>query len=937
MYLFARQMYTELGMLADQLTMAQIFHIALKKRENNDPRHVQQLMYFGDPALRIFSSKGPDYTFDASSAAITPQVINAGLDSFTVSVDLLNLGQSSSRDVEIQIDRIGPDGNILESRQLVVPTTGSRNLLTTKWLVGKEGVGGLNRLQFTIDPDREITEFPLPTARNNNELQIGGKPGLPFFVFDNGVELAWPYNYAMVPEDTAKLVAYSSNPTARKADYLFQIDTTASFESPFLTENIVSDWGGRLEWVLPFNLELEKVYYWRAALIEEQELDTLWKSSSFVHVPDSEGWNQSHIGQWLESDSLFLNAGRYRLQLPKEALNITIQNRVKGSPQEPNFVANGINVGSVNRAWDLVDEGIGICVIDTLIFTLQPNTPGGLYGSVNDNRTTRAFVYRTDSPESREAAVRFLDSIIPQNSHVFIFTIFDDEVAGQSLQIDEWAADTLVYGTSLIEALEKRGATALQNLMQEERQVYNYFYRQSESDYQRLEEDFLFSTEDVLINSTTMGRRLPEGFFQTAPVELHTDTVAISVAFDKRQPGDSVRVVALSPEGENQLETTKQDTLQWAIPTEISSFSFFTQLMNFESRLAPDFEHIRVYQEDIPDYFWAPNLGVQENDSIFYRGAEFEWASTITAVAQKEALDSLPIAVRIQNQGNVVYDDTLFTGEWKKKAEVSIQIPTADWPGGTYTLNARINPNRTSVEKRYNNNVLSASFDLIAEEAQPVLEVTIDEDVLPQGALVRRTPDLAMQISKLDGRVPIRESQLTSVLRQPDGSIYPLEASLSFESVDSSRIIQGSWSAPLDLVQEGLYVLEVRYRPIGGSPLDELFYRLEFVRENQRRVESMVLSPNPTDGDLFITYDLSGQSGPESWHLELMSAGGQTVWEREGKEPIVVGENRISLGQIPPALTSGMYLYRFRLFAESGDLFDVDNGQIQGTLLLLRP
>jgi hypothetical protein len=937
MYLFARQMYAELGRLADQLTMAQIFHLALQDRENNDPRHVQQLMYFGDPALRIFSSKGPDYTFDASSAFISPQVINAGLDSFTVSVDLLNLGQNSSLNVEIQIDRIGPDGSLLDSKQLVAPTSGSRNTLTTKWAVGKEGVGGLNRLEFTIDPNREISEFPLPAARNNNDLQIGGVPGLPFFVFDNSAALAWPYQYAMIPTDTIKLVAYSTNPTARSADYLFQIDTTSSFQSPFLRDNIITDQGGRLEWVLPFNLEPEKVYYWRAALIEEEELDTLWKSSSFVHVPGREGWNQSHIGQWLESDSLFLNAGRYRLELPKEALNITIQNRVKGGVQTPNFVANGINVGSVNRAWDLVDEGIGICVIDTLIYTLQPNAPGGLYGSVNDNRTTRAFVYRTDSPESREAAVHFLDSIIPQNSHVFIFTIFDEEVAGQSLQIEDWAADTLVYGTSLIEALEKRGATALQNLMQEERQVYNFFYRQSKSGYQRLEEDFLFSTEDVLINSTTMGRRLPEGFFQTAPVELYSDTVEISVAFDKRQSGDSVRVVVLSPDEENQLETTKQDTLQWAVPPEISTISFFSQLMNFESRLAPDFKHLRVYQEDIPDYFWAPNLGEHKNDSVFYRGSEFEWASTITAVAQKEALDSLPLAIRIQNQGNVVYDDTLFTEEWKEEVDVSLRLPTADWPVGTYTLNAQINPKRTPVEKRYNNNVLSTSFDLIAEDVKPVLEVTFDDKILPQGALVRRTPNLAIKVRKLDGRVPIRERQLTTVLRQPDGSVYSLEADLSFQSIDSSRLVQGIWAAPLDLVQEGLYVLEVRYRPIGGSPLDELFYRLEFERKNERRIQSITLSPNPTDGDLFINYNLSGQSGPESWHLELMSAGGKTVWEREGDGAIAIGENRISLGQIPPALSSGMYLYRFRFFAENAVLFDGNNGQVQGALLLLRP
>jgi len=949
MYLFARQLYTEMGARSDQQTMAELFHAALQVREPSDPRHVQQLMYFGDPALRIFDSKGPDYSFDAQSALLSPSSINVGQDSFTLSLDLVNLGRSVSEIVPIRIQRRGQNGALLDEQFVEVPAPANRQTLTTRWAVGKDEGAGLNRLEFSIDPEEVLTESPLPAARNNNALRIGGEEGFPFFVFNNGIELAWPYDYAIVAADSLSLVAHSSNPMADEARYVFQIDTLPDFSSTFRKQHSVESRGGRLEWALPFSLEPEKVFYWRAALLSAEGIDTLWKSASFVHLPGREGWNQSHLGQWLESDSLFVNTGRYDLELPKEALNITIQNRVKGGAQTPNFVANGINVGSVNRAWDLVEEGIGICVIDTIIFTLQANPPGGLYGSVNDNRTTRAFVFRTDSSESRRDAVQFLDSVVPPNSHVFIFTIFDEEERGQRLQISDWAADTLVYGssliealerrgaTSLIEALERRGATSLQNLMQEERQVYNFFYRQTPSGFERLQEDFLFSTEDVLINSETMGRRLPRGFFRAAAANVYADRVTLSVDFDASKAGDSVRISGLTPSGEEVFDFTTADTLRWGVPEGLSSLSFFTELMNFETREAPELNHLRVFQTQISDYFWAPNVATQAPDSVFFRGSPFEWESYISLVGKAPPIDSLPVRIQIQKQGEIVYADTSFVPSFEENQAIQLKLPTRDWEAGVYTLTAEINPDRQISEKRLENNVLSTNFRLIEETAQPILEVTFDGEVLAQNALVRRNPQLDMYIRKLDGVVAIEEDQLTYELLEPEGGLYPLSELVSFTTLDSGRVLAARWTADLDLAQEGMYRLRVVYAPSGGNRSQNLEYNLDFRREDQRSVQSAQLLPNPTSGPLFMSYSVSGAAGPSAWSLQLISSSGQIVWETEGKNPLPVGRHRISLGEIPPGVASGMYIYQFRFLDAAARLFDEAKGSLQGQLLLLRP
>jgi hypothetical protein len=723
---------------------------------------------------------------------------------------------------------------------------------------------------------------------------------------------------------------------ADRSSYIFELDTVSSFSSPFLRSYTTSASGGEIAWDVDSRLEEEKVYYWRAALPTQGVKDTVWSGASFVHLPGKEGWNQSHIGQWLESDSLFLNHSRYRLELPKEALNITIQNRVKGGAQTPNFVANGINVGSVNRAWDLVDEGIGICVIDTIIFTLQPNSGSGLYGSVNDNQTTRAFVYRTDTQESRADAIYFLDSIIPQHSHVFVFTIFDSELMGSALQIDEWAEDTTDLGTSLIEALERRGATSLQNLMNEERQVYNFFYKNTPSGYDRLQEDFLFSTEDVVVNSETIGRRLPEGFFLSPEIPLREDSLLFSLSYIQEQSSDSVVVDALDGAGQNQFTHSTSDSLLWIRPEGVDNLNLLTRLMNFESRIAPDFQHIRLFQTELTDLFWTPNQVKAPRDTFYY-GNLFEWKSAIRHVSHRPDTDSIPIAISISKGGQTAYQDTVMAIWSDSLFLIEVSLSTLDWPSGKLNLTAQINPLQEIEEQRYTNNTLAFNFEVVRETASPILQVQIDGRVINHRAVVSRYPKLSMEVKKINGQLPIEIQQLEYSITQPDGSLYEFTDSVDFQSFQNDKLIRGQWIEELDLRSTGIYRLEVTYRPIGGSTLDEVQYSIEFQRIDEQEIVYANLSPNPTTGPIFLHYDLIGPTGPSRWAMTIMSRAGRIVHEMENAQPLLVGDHRISLGDLPPGLPDGLYFYKLQLFDENGQLFSGTGGEVNGSLLYLRP
>jgi hypothetical protein len=84
-----------------------------------NPMIGQQMIFHGDPGLRINTHYRPDYFIDESSIIFEPQNINAAVDSFLVKVIVKNLGSAVNETYVVNIDRVFPNGQIQVSKATV--------------------------------------------------------------------------------------------------------------------------------------------------------------------------------------------------------------------------------------------------------------------------------------------------------------------------------------------------------------------------------------------------------------------------------------------------------------------------------------------------------------------------------------------------------------------------------------------------------------------------------------------------------------------------------------------------------------------------------------------------------------------------------------------------------------------------------------------------
>ena len=97
------------------------------------------------------------------------------------------------------------------------------------------------------------------------------------------------------------------NPFEPLKTYLFEIDTTDEFNSPFKKNQEVVSVGGIIEaspnnWINSTTLSADPlfftdstVYFWRCAP-DSSTID--WQENSFQYIPDKWGWGQSHFFQF---------------------------------------------------------------------------------------------------------------------------------------------------------------------------------------------------------------------------------------------------------------------------------------------------------------------------------------------------------------------------------------------------------------------------------------------------------------------------------------------------------------------------------------------------------------------------------------------------------------------------------------------------------------
>jgi hypothetical protein len=315
---------------------------------------------------------------------------------------------------------------------------------------------GLNKIIVTVDKSGRINEM---SELNNSVTKE-------FYIFENAIRPVYPQNFSIVNRQNISYYASTANPLNGDNEYVIEVDTTTLFNSSLKRTASKFGVGGMIEFSSnEINLSFQEntVYYWRVAIVPENDSPYIWNSSSFIYLEGSSlGYNQSHYYQKLQSSSnnISLNEDR-TYHFTKEPKSLTIRT---GLFPYYNFDQINVNLGfNQIEYYGCVDYGnpngynnIQFYVFDTA--TLLPwrnynvSDVNGLYGSLhvcqNDATpydSSRAFFeFNYSDPDQRRSAMEFID-IIPDGMYVAI-TNLGRETTNTTF-IDQWKDDTTILGS----------------------------------------------------------------------------------------------------------------------------------------------------------------------------------------------------------------------------------------------------------------------------------------------------------------------------------------------------------------------------------------------------------------------------------------------------------------------------------------------------------
>ena len=225
---------------------------------------MEQFSLSGDPAFRMHPRPGPDLVIDATSVQFDPEVVPAQDSTFAVKLKIINLGthaEGIADSVQIHARQELPTGEIRDLGMRPVPVPYYDEEVTLELPnVGLEAVGN-NRLMLTLDAANEVVELPAGSAESNNDLVIGGRPGVPFTIIANTAKVAFPPPFAVVGPGT-ELVAGSSDPLAPVRTYAVEMALEPGFGDLLVHEEIEAP-GGIIRYTPTINLQDSTTYYWR--------------------------------------------------------------------------------------------------------------------------------------------------------------------------------------------------------------------------------------------------------------------------------------------------------------------------------------------------------------------------------------------------------------------------------------------------------------------------------------------------------------------------------------------------------------------------------------------------------------------------------------------------------------------------------------------------
>ncbi len=893
-----------------------------------DSSFMHQFMMHGDPVIRIFAAAKPDYKTDNSEVFLATANPNASSTSLRIGVIVSNFGRTIRDSLKIRVNRRYSDGITNDFVYQVKPVSYKDTFYFDLPQTQGFNYSGNNRFEVTLDFLNDVDEM-------NESNNVGF---FEYFVPASGILPIFPKNYSIVGSRNVKLTVQSTDFFSPGRKYIFQIDTSARFNSGqgIFTQSPEILAGNLCSWNVLLPLDIDStVFYWRVRFADQlSPADTTWYHMSFEYIKNSSnGWAQSHFYQFRKSEDQGVRKNyvsrTWEFPTQESFIDITVSGGSKQGPELYSLLLDGISVlkGAINSS-DCYKPGyprIGAVTLDRC--SLKPkfwnysNDPIGYYYtgcgrlpfSVNIFEMTKS--YNT----LRVYFQKYINARVNEGDYVILFPL--DSVVMDSLRkygndvlpligVDVQALAGLQNGNPFI-ILGKRTANPspgqatvvlpLANGSPTNRQTLN------------LKKQVQSACSAGLITSTKIGpasqwkkliRRFADG--ETA-VSDRNNLELIGIRLNGK---DSVLQKQI-PSFPFDLTSINADTFPYLqLRASVNDSTFFTP--STLKRWMVLYEGVPegvINTTLVPIKEYQPGL-LQEGDSLGFRFA-------FTNISNKEFADS--VKVHFYFNGQIAQEKLL--GKLKPDSSLLFSYPRFSTLGksGNNQLLAFVNP-RIQPEEYYENNALNIPFRVAADKFQPVLDVTFDGVKIMNGDFVSNTPLVSVSL-KDENKFLLKTDTVGMVLllnrpctgcqteripfNSPNIKVYPAGADNLFRLEYRP-----------DKLENGLYRLAVQGADVKGNPSGSNVYQVEFNVLDQNTITNFYPYPNPFTTSCQWVFTLTGEM-PDDFKIQIMTVTGKVVREIMKSElgPLRIGNNITTYrwngtDEFGDRLANGVYLYR---------------------------
>lgn len=900
-----------------------------------------EMTLHGDPALKVYPHAKSELTINdptrGEAVSFEPSIVTTDLDSFDVLVTVSNLGRSAEEPFSVSITREFPNGANETFTSETLDRLDYEQEVRLRLPVDE--INGIGENLLTVEVDRPVSNIPEFDDFTNNEIANRSLE-----IISSDITPIYPYNFAVVPSMDVTLKANTSSPFSPAMDYLIQIDTVDTYDSPFMMETTVNQIGAVVEWnpgLQNLLLEDSTVFFWRVT--PKNDL-TKWKEFSFQVISGQDGWGQAHFFQFKNNRFDFLNYDRTERELTFTESSRELSVTVLGNPTtDAERFLNAYRLDGQTAPmgeYGVAPGGppsIAIAVIDT--YDLRPWGTYGLEngelinqdhqfgnsnnynpnGSSRDRRVEYWFSFTMDTGPSMNNMINMITNEVPDGFYLLAYTL----VNAQFEDPDIWTNDRFA-------AFEALGADSIRHVSNDH--PYIFLVKKGSPE----------TAEEVLGQSSKAKIQLT--------TKIYSNVKLGSIEGPDLGPSMGWRSFHLNAKAQ---EVNSQDSLlatALALPpndAEITAAQLTgngqADISGVDSEEAPEMR-LEFYTEDnatgTPGQLrsWhvlhdpAPEAAINPIAGTVWSGDEIPAGADMSFGLAVENVSVFDFGEFRVHYWLVDQDENLLQEQWKEYTTLAAQDVVLDSVlfnteglSGRHTIWMEMNPEDElwHREQYHFNNTAYRSFEVVADNNNPLLDVTFDGIHILNGDIVSPSPEIVMELKDENQFLLLDDTTAFDVfLTLPTGAQKRVpfvklgQEIMQFEPATNKKNKARVTYRP-DPLSDGTYRLSIVGRDASGNSAGQTAYSIEFEVINRSMVTHVMNYPNPFTTSTRFVFTLTGSRIPDVFTVQIMTVTGKVVREITKDELgfLHIGRNITDYAwdgrdEYGDRLANGVYLYR---------------------------